>query len=79
MEYTDDDWVDKMLALMGKEIEQPLINTPRIGSLWKSKCTARRGRVTGSTLNWVVLCYNEDTGATKTYTLDKFLELYQEV
>jgi hypothetical protein len=79
MEYTDDDWVDKMLALMGKEIEQPLINTPRIGSLWESKRTARRGRVTGSTLHWVVLCFNEDTGAAKTYTTVRFLELYQEV
>jgi hypothetical protein len=79
MKYTDDDWVDKMLALMGKEIEQPLINTPRIGSLWVSKLTARRGRVTSSTLHWVILCFNEGTGVAKTYPLDKFLELYQEV
>jgi hypothetical protein len=79
MEYTDDDWIERMLGIINKQVEQPLINTPRIGSLWKSKRTARRGRVTGSTLHWVVLCFNEGTGAAKTCTLDKFLELYQEV
>jgi len=79
MDYTDDDWVERMLEIMAKQVVQPLDNAPRIGSLWKSKRTARRGRVVNSTLHWVVLCFNESTEATKTYPLDKFLELYQEV
>lgn len=79
MKYTDDDWVDKMLEIVNKQVDQPLIDTPRIGSLWKSKRTARRGRVTSSTLHWVVLCFNEDNGAGKTYATAQFLELYQEV
>lgn len=79
MKYTDDDWVDKMLEVIDKQTVQPLTDAPSIGSLWVSKLTARRGRVVNSTLHWVTLCFNEETGATVTHTLDKFLELYQEV
>jgi hypothetical protein len=79
MDYTDDDWVERMLEVIDKQVVQPLTDAPSIGSLWVSKLTARRGRVVNSTLHWVVLCFNEDTGAAKTYPLDKFIELYQEV
>ena len=79
MEYTDDDWVDNLLIIVNRRVDQTLIDTPRIGSSWKSKRTARRGRVTSSTLHWVVLCFNEGTGAAKTYRTIQFLELYQEV
>jgi|LakMenEpi03Aug12_release.lakeMendotaPanAssembly.Ray.scaffolds.fasta_scaffold138446_2 hypothetical protein len=79
MDYTDDDWVERMLEIINKQVDQPLIDTPSIGSLWVSKLTARRGRIVNATLHWVVLCFNESTGATVTHSLDKFLELYQEV
>lgn len=72
------EWVGAMLTLCAmREAEALEASVVRRNTIWVSRSTRRRGRV-----SWVIdgeVCLEWREGVSSQYTLDDFLRLYREV